>query len=252
MTAHTGTGQRRRISDRAIWWTQTGLFAMYFALAAALLALFVVSLTWDPFYTLTLTPWGAYLVSGLALIITLLLAFSVARARREVLTACACWAGIAMAVGLWSVPLEWRTPAVVMLVLVGLVALGVSGLARTMGKAGGWTRVPASVLTILGLIVLGGVLGLSLLGILASTDTESGPSSPDGEWSVSYVDLDAGGFGGDTAVVISRGFSGLLRQSRDVFYGDWLARPTIEWVDERTILIDGARLDIYTDREIQR
>jgi hypothetical protein len=249
---HAATDQSRRLSHKALWWIQTALFVLFFIVAGGSLAVFIISMTSEVF-VLALTRLGTFVLVGLLLVILQLLSVTLLRLPREALTAMACWAGLGVALMLWSFPLSWRTPLAISLVCTGLLTLGVVSLVRTLERPERRMRIPAGVLTILGLLVLLGVLGLALMGAGFGSDvTSQGQPSPGEEWSLTYCDIDLGGFGGDTVVLISRDFLGLVRQQRPVFTGEWQERPAVEWLDARTLMIDGVRLDIYTDPELSR
>jgi hypothetical protein len=75
-------------------------------------------------------------------------------------------------------------------------------------------------------------------------------ASPSGEWTFEGEEVDEGALGGSVTISARRVCCVMVERSRPVYFGGWGARPTIAWIDERTVAIDGRPLDLYLDPPI--
>ncbi len=66
--------------------------------------------------------------------------------------------------------------------------------------------------------------------------------APDRAHVLAGEEIDHGGLGGETLVVV-RSRDGKWR--RTVASGDWGARPPLKWIDARTVLVGDHKLDIF-------
>lgn len=98
----------------------------------------------------------------------------------------------------------------------------------------------------LSLYLLGCVFSLGQ-GLGANTEYVHAGSS-DGSWTLRAAEYDAV-FDVTQTVTVSREFFGLLSLQRDVYAGNQ-DRPSVQWVDARTLEVNGRPFDIFRDRAI--
>jgi hypothetical protein len=127
----------------------------------------------------------------------------------------------------------------------GIIALG---LGIAIGAAR--TRSPHMTVSLLPVAFTLSMLGISLwLSTFPSTTMTIvfvDSRSPDGMWSL-VGDQTKGGLDASIDAEVSRAVGRVVEQRRTVYRAEWGEPPRVEWVDSRTLLIDGQRLDIYHD-----
>lgn len=111
----------------------------------------------------------------------------------------------------------------------------------------------SGVLLSITLILLAGSLALAALlgwpvrsGFVSITPILH-VDSPYGAWSANGEETDEGALGGEVRISVHRHLLGIIEQKRIVYWAEWGTRPSIEWADSRTVVIDGQTIDVYND-----
>lgn len=93
-------------------------------------------------------------------------------------------------------------------------------------------------------------IGIFALGInilfdgFSSEKIEDIYYSPNGQSKITVISVDLGATGGGTKAYIEKSYMGLLKLKRKVFVGGFGEVPTINWVNDNSVSIDGRIIEL--------
>ena len=94
--------------------------------------------------------------------------------------------------------------------------------------------------------ILLGVFGLCL-GPFGSNTVIDRQSSPNGIYQTVTIDHDQGALGGSTIINLERHYYGIAKRTRKIYSTGWGAKPTVVWVNNEIVSIDGKKMNIQKD-----
>jgi hypothetical protein len=122
------------------------------------------------------------------------------------------------------------------------VLLCAASLVMTWRRDASTSRGAVAVLACTVSIATGVLFAVGLLAAgFGVTTPIASVRSPDGVWTLSITDEDAGGLGGGMSVVFHRDYLGLVQQERTVDYDppEFSERPRVHWLNASVVDIDG-------------
>lgn len=97
-----------------------------------------------------------------------------------------------------------------------------------------------------------GILGLSVdyfSGGFGEYTILSQQYSPNGMYRIVVSNSDQGALGGDTSVDLEGIYYGIIKKNIKTLYdGEWDVKPTVRWVDNNTVNINGRDMNIFTSK----